>query len=77
MTSEIKNRLKQLEACLNPIWEEKPPPDALSVSLWEWSAFLTCLSEEERKEAAAELDISLEALAEIERQFKAPRWRRA
>ena len=78
MTSEIKTRLKQLEDRLRPIWEEGPPPDALSVSLWEWGAFLASLTDEERKEAAAELGISLEALAEIEKQCcKAPRWREA
>lgn len=76
MTNEIKNRLKQLEERLKPIWEDSIPPDALSVSLWEWGAFLKSLTDEERKEAAEELGISLEALAEIEKQCNAPRWRR-
>ena len=76
MTGEIKTRLKQIEERLKMIWDEAAPPDALSVSLWEWSAWLENLTQEERKATAEELEISLEALEELEIQCKKPRWRR-
>lgn len=78
MTSEIKNRLKQLELQLRPPWEEIPPPDPLTVSLWEFGAFLESLTDEEQEETAAELGISVEALADLEKQLKKPkqRWQR-
>lgn len=79
MTSEIKNRLKQLEQQLNQPWEEIPPPDSLSVSLWEFSATLDSLTDEEQEKAAAELGISVESLSELKRHFRKPkhRWKHA
>ena len=70
MNHELKARLNRVRERLQPFGENPPPPDPLSLSIWEWGAELDAMTQTERAAQAAELGISIENLLKIQREIQ-------
>lgn len=70
MNHELKARLNRVRERLQPFGENPPPPDPLTLSIWEWGAELDAMTQTERAAQAAELGISIENLLKIQREIQ-------
>ena len=70
MNHELKARLNRVRERLQPFGENPPPPDPITLSIWEWGAELDAMTETERAAQAAELGISVEDLLKIQREIQ-------
>ena len=70
MNHELKARLNRVRERLQPFGENPPPPDPLTLSIWEWGAELDAMTQAERATQAAELEISIENLLKIQREIQ-------
>ena len=70
MNHELKARLNHVRERLQPFGENPPPPDPLTLSIWEWGAELDAMTQAERAAQAAELGISIENLLKIQREIQ-------
>ena len=70
MNHELKARLNRVRERLQPFGENPPPPDPLTLSIWEWGAELDAMTQAERAAQAAELGISIENLLKIQRDIQ-------
>ena len=70
MNHQLKARLNRVRERLQPFGENPPPPDPLTLSIWEWGAQLAAMTEEERAAEAAMLGISIEDLLKIQRDVQ-------
>lgn len=70
MNHELKARLNRVRERLQPFGENPPPPDPLTLSIWEWGAELDAMTQTERAAQAAELGISIEDLLKIQREIQ-------
>ena len=70
MNHELKARLNRVRERLQPFGENPPPPDPITLSIWEWGAQLAAMTETERAAQAAELGISIENLLKIQREIQ-------
>ncbi len=70
MNHELKARLNRVRERLQPFGENPPPPDPITLSIWEWGAELDAMTETERAAQAAELGISIENLLKIQREIQ-------
>ena len=70
MNHELKARLNRVRERLQPFGENPPPPDPITLSIWEWGAQLDTMTQTERAAHAAELGISIEDLLKIQRDIQ-------
>ena len=70
MNHELKARLNRVRERLQPFGENPPPPDPITLSIWEWGAELDAMTETERAAQAAELGISVEDLMKMQREIQ-------
>ena len=70
MNHELKARLNRVRERLQPFGENPPPPDPITLSIWEWGAELDAMTETERAAQAAELGISVEDLLKMQREIQ-------
>ena len=70
MNHELKARLNRVRERLQPFGENPPPPDPLTLSIWEWGAELDAMTQTERAAQAAELGISVEDLLKMQREIQ-------
>lgn len=70
MNHELKARLNRVRERLQPFGENPPPPDPITLSIWEWGAELDAMTETERAAQAAELGISIEDLLKMQREIQ-------
>ena len=70
MNHELKARLNRVRERLQPFGENPPPPDPITLSIWEWGAELDAMTQTERAAQAAELGISIENLLKIQREIQ-------
>ena len=70
MNHELKARLNRVRERLQPFGENPPPPDPITLSIWEWGAQLAAMTHTERAAHAAELGISIEDLLKIQREIQ-------
>lgn len=70
MNHELKARLNRVRERLQPFGENPPPPDPLTLSIWEWGAELDAMTQTERAAQAAELGISIENLLKMQREIQ-------
>lgn len=70
MNHELKARLNRVRERLQPFGENPPPPDPITLSIWEWGAELDAMTETERAAQAAELGISIENLLKMQREIQ-------
>lgn len=70
MNHELKARLNRVRERLQPFGENPPPPDPITLSIWEWGAELDAMTQTERAAQAAELGISVEDLLKIQREIQ-------
>lgn len=70
MNHELKARLNRVRERLQPFGENPPPPDPITLSIWEWGAELDAMTQTERAAQAAELGISIEDLLKIQREIQ-------
>ena len=68
MNHELKARLNRVRERLQPFGENPPPPDPITLSIWEWGAELDAMTQTERAAQAAELGISIENLLKIQQE---------
>lgn len=70
MNHELKARLNRVRERLQPFGENPPPPDPITLSIWEWGAELDAMTQTERAAQAAELGISVEDLLKMQREIQ-------
>ena len=70
MNHELKARLNRVRERLQPFGENPPPPDPITLSIWEWGAELDAMTQTERAAQAAELGISVEDLLKTQREIQ-------
>lgn len=70
MNRELKSRLNRVRERLQPFGENPPPPDPLTLSIWEWGAELAAMTETERAAQAEQLGITMDSLSKLERDIQ-------
>lgn len=70
MNHELKARLNRVRERLQPFGENPPPPDPITLSIWEWGTQLAAMTQTERAAHAAELGISIENLLKMQREIQ-------
>lgn len=73
MNNDLKKRLSNARDRLQFFGAAAPPPDPLSLSLWDLGDELAAMTDAERAAKAEELDITIDDLLEMQRQYKRPR----